>query len=80
MAKTVSEDQARAARAAIRIERALDAAEELRGSYDDLVSVDANFADDWRLRGAQADAHISFLRAALEWARRAAAGDEGWVR
>ena len=72
-------EQRKVARAAVsRINRALNAAEELKGAYDDLVGADPRFADDWRLRSAGVDGHISFLRSALDWAERAARGE--WER
>lgn len=64
-----------ATKVAGRINRALDAAEELKRGYDDLVAADPGFADDWRLRSAQCDDHIRFLRQSLEWAERAGRGE-----
>lgn len=76
MTKFTAQARLRAAQVAARLERALDAAEELKGGYEDLVGLDKHLADDWRLRSAALDAHITYLRAALTRSRKVAAGEE----
>ena len=71
-------DRQHAAELVERITKALHSAQFLREELARLAVFDPKFASSWSEQADRADAQVSFLRAALEWAEGASKGE--WRR